>query len=69
MSDVKTLADGILKEQARCRELLGVYKEIGPAGQFGYMMISDVLARTEKAVMEGDTVAMIGLYKELQGCE
>lgn len=64
-----SLAEGIIEQQARCRELLKAYVEIGPAGQFGHTMISDVLSRTEKAVMEGDTVAMISLYKELEGCQ
>ena len=64
-----SLAEGIVKQQSRCRELLKAYVEIGPAGQFGHAMISDVLSRTEKAVMEGDTIAMISLYKELEACE
>ena len=60
---METLADGIVYQQTRCRELLGAYKDIGPAGQFGYVMIEDVLKRTDKAVMEGDIVAMISLYE------
>ncbi len=64
---METLADGILKEQERCRELLEAYTEIGPAGAFAHSMINDALRRTEKAVMQGDTVAMLALYKELKG--
>lgn len=63
---VPTLADGILREQARNRELLGQYREIGPAGTFGAMMIEDLLKRTERAVMEGDVVAMVRCYEELR---
>lgn len=66
---VKSLAQAILDEQSRCRELLAAYKEIGPAGMFGYAVINSILQRTEAAVMEGDTVAMLRCYEELKGCE
>lgn len=56
-------------EQERVRELLGVYKEIGPAGTFGAMMIEDALRRADRAAVEGDVVAMIQSYKELQELE
>jgi hypothetical protein len=68
-TESKSLAEAILDEQARCRELLTEYKAIGPAGQFGYLMISQALQRTEAAVMAGDTVAMLRCYEELKGCE
>lgn len=67
--EVKSLAQAILDEQARCRELLAAYKAIGPAGSFGYIVISETLKRTEKAVMENNTVAMLRCYEELKGCE
>ena len=36
MSDkVETLGDALPKEMARVRDVLGHYKEIGPAGMFG----------------------------------
>lgn len=62
----QSLADAILREQARNRELLSQYQEIGPAGMFGAAMIRDLLGRTERAVMSGDVVAMIRCYQELQ---
>ena len=71
-TESKSLADAILAEQARCRELVTVYKAIGPHGAFGAfgaLAISDVLRRTEAAVMAGDTVAMLRCYEELKGCE
>ena len=62
----ETLADGILREQTRARELLGLYREIGPPGTFGAMVIEDVLKRTDRAVMTGDVVEMIRCYGELR---
>lgn len=50
------------------RELLQIYEALGPVGQFGAIMIEDVLIPAEKAQAEGDVVAMIRLYKELQEC-
>ena len=66
---IKTLAQAVLDEQERCRELLGSYKEIGPAGAFGATMIALALKRTEEAVMMGDTVGMLRCYEELKGFE
>lgn len=56
-------------EQARCRELLTAYKAIGPAGQFGHLMISQVLERADRAAISGDVVAMLRCYEEMKGCE
>lgn len=68
-TEVKSLAQAILDEQSRCRELLAAYKAIGPAGMFGYGCINSILQRTEAAVMAGDTVAMLRCYEELKECE
>ena len=62
----QSLGEAYREEQARVRTILGYYKEIGPAGAFGAMMIEDVLRRADKAAIEGDVVAMVGLYKEMQ---
>ena len=62
-----SLGDDLPKEQARCRELLGIYKQIGPPGQFGAMMIEQALQRANQAVISGDIVAMIRSYEELKG--
>ena len=40
---MESLGEKYPKEQARLRELLGRYKEIGPSGSFGAMM-SDAAA-------------------------
>ena len=61
-----TLADALPKEMARVREVLGHYKEIGPAGMFGAAMIEQDLRTADAAVMSGNVVAMMRAYKTLQ---
>ncbi len=64
-----SLGDEYPKEQARLRGLLEQYREIGPAGAFGHMMISQVLARADQAAVSGDVVAMIASFKEMKECK
>lgn len=64
-----SLGEEYPKEQERCRGLLLQYADIGAAGIPGSMIIKDVLRRADKAVVEGDTIGMIGLYHEMQGWE
>lgn len=66
---VKTLGESLPEEQARVREVLGCYKEIGPAGAFGAVMIEAALHRADKAAMSGDIVAMLLAYNELKEIE
>lgn len=54
------------KMQAHCREVLAQYREIGPTGIFGAMMIENLLRRADAAVVEGDVVAMLRIYQEMQ---
>ena len=61
-----TLAEQMPKEQARVREILGIYKEIGPAGSFAAYHIEQTLRAADEAVMSGDLVAMIRAYKDLK---
>jgi len=65
----RSLGEAYPQQQARVREILGFYKEIGPAGAFGAAMIEDVLRRTDTAAMEQDLPAMIRLYREMQEIE
>jgi hypothetical protein len=65
---VTTVGDEFPKEQARVRELLGVYKQLGPAGAFGAMMLEQTLARADHAAISGDVVAVLRSYQELKGC-
>ncbi len=60
-----TLAEALPKEIQRCQEVLGHYKEIGPAGAFGHAMISISIAAAHKAMIEGDVVGMLRAYNDL----
>ncbi len=56
-------------QQARCRELLGEYKAIGPAGAFGHAMIEAILKRSDKAVIENNLPEMLVCFDEMKGCQ
>lgn len=62
-----TLGEAYPLEQERCRELLAIYQSIGPVGAFVVAMLQDVLRRADRAAIEGDLVAMIAIYQEMQG--
>ena len=62
----ETLGDAYPKQQARMREILGHYKEIGPAGGFSVMVIEDLLRRADRAAIEQDLPEMIRIYREMQ---
>ena len=51
---VETLADALPKEMARVREVLGHYKEIGPAGMFGAAFIEQDLRAADAAQQNPD---------------
>jgi hypothetical protein len=65
----ESLAEALPREQARVREILGHYKEIGPAGIFGAAFIEADLREADQAVMSGDVVRMIRAYEKLKGIE
>ena len=62
----ESLGDAYPKQQARCRDLLIQYIEIGPPGTFGRMLLEDLMRRADLAVMAQDLPAMIGIYKEME---
>ena len=62
----ESLAEALPKEMARVREVLGHYKEIGPAGFIGASMIEQDLRAADKAVMSGDVIAMIQSFNALK---
>lgn len=64
-----TLGEDFPREQERVRELLQAYRDLGPVGQFGAIMIEDVLRRADRAAASGDVVAMIKSYNELRNCQ
>ena len=61
-----SLGEEFPKEQARVREILGHYRAIGPAGNFGAAMIADTLRKADEAAISGDLVAMLRLYEEMK---
>jgi hypothetical protein len=63
---MNTLGDELPRQQSRVRELIGVYRSIGPPGYFAAALMEDALKRADKAVMEQDIVAMVRICKELQ---
>jgi hypothetical protein len=65
----ESLAEALPREQARVREILGHYKEIGPAGMFGAAFIEADLREADQAVMSGDVVRMIRAYEKLKEIE
>lgn len=65
----KSLADALPEEQARCRELLRIYREVGPSGRFAAMVVEQALRRADRAAASQDVVAMISAYKELKELE
>ena len=66
MREPLNLAEALPLEQARVREVLGHYKEIGPAGMFGAAFIEQDLRRADEAVMSGDVIAMLQAYEALK---
>lgn len=65
----ETLAEALPKEITRVRKILGYYNELGPVGMFGAAMIQYTLTAAEKAIMEGDVVEMLRVFKDLQDIE
>ena len=57
MEKTETLADGLLRELKRNRELLLMYESI-PTGVFGATLLRQLIERTERAMTEGDIVQM-----------
>lgn len=65
MSD--SVGDDFPKQQARARELLKAYHAIGPAGQFGAIIIEATLKQAEEAMASGDVIKILAAYQDLQG--
>jgi len=68
MSDTSVGLD-FPKQQARVRELMTAYRDIGPAGAFGLLMLEQTLRRADAAMASGDVVAILRAYQELKECE
>lgn len=63
------LAEAFPLEQARVREVLGYYKDIGPAGFFGASMIEATLKQADQAAASGDVVEMLRTYNAMKEIE
>lgn len=63
---MNTLGDEFPKAQERIRRLRDYGREIGVAGTFYVAVCDDLLRRADRAAIEGDTVAMIAIFKEMQ---
>ncbi len=63
---MKNVGEEFPKEQARLRELLVQYKEIGIPGQFGARMIEQALRQADAAMASGDVVAVLRAYRAMK---
>ena len=64
----ESLGTALPAKMKEIREVyIPAYQSIGPAGGFAIAMMNQALTKAEKAMIEGDTVAMIACYKELCG--
>ena len=66
---IETLGDALPKEMERVRKLMKNYEAIGPAGTFACAMMKHDLDTAQRAISEGDTVAMLRVYQSLKGFE
>ena len=62
---MENLADGLKKELKRNRELIVMYMSI-PTGGFGASMIRQDIQAADKAILDGDVVAMLRAYNKLK---
>lgn len=64
----ETLGTELPKLMSKVRdEILPMYLEIGPAGAFAALMMRRDLDAAQRAMMEGDVVAMLRAYESLRG--
>jgi hypothetical protein len=60
------LIEGLIEQMNRNRELVEAYKSIGIPGTFGAAMLTADIQAAEKAMGEGDTVAMLKCFAALK---
>lgn len=63
---VETLPAALERERERVRELMPLYRQIGPTGAFAVVSMKLALVRASAAVANGDVVAMLRSYEELK---
>jgi hypothetical protein len=64
----ENLMDGLLSEMNRVRDIIKVYEDqsINGAGSLAAAMMKSEIQQAEKAISEGDTIAMVLIYDILK---
>lgn len=62
---MSSIAEQLPIQQARVRDLVKTYREIGPAGEPAALMMEHDLALAEKAAASGDVIAILRAYHAL----
>lgn len=64
-----SLGEALPAEMTRVRKLVTIYRDpsLGGCGEFAARMMDASLDAAQKALAEGDVVAMIAAYHDLQG--
>lgn len=62
----QSVGEDFPNQLARARTILGQYKDIGPAGQFGAMMIEQTIQEADRAIASGDIVEILRSYEALK---
>lgn len=65
----ESVGEAFPREQARVRELLSQYREIGPAGAFGALMLEQTLREADAAMASGDVIAILRAFTKMQECK
>lgn len=65
-AETETLGTALPKEIERVQELMALYREIGPAGAFALTMMQNDIRLASRAMIEGDLLVMIRVYKSLK---
>lgn len=66
MSIATSVGEDFPKQYARVREVLGYYKEIGPAGAIGAALIEHSLKQADEAMASGDVLKILIAYDDLR---
>lgn len=66
---METLADEVMKEIKRVRDLHDMCKAQGPAGKLGAVMTRILLRKADKAIMGGDAVDILAALGDLRECK
>lgn len=70
MSEIQSLGEALPKEMTRVRDvLMPQLIAIGPSGQFALMFMRAALDAAQRAMAEGDVIAMLRCYKKLKEYE